>query len=119
MLRYDLPREKEASGKSNIVPERSLGPGNYAPKYKEGSLIVDMDFTQFRKASEERSQEVVRLQNYSNYQSACIAQNIDDMAQDILQTKGLITRMHVDLDSLERSSSCKVWMRLFTDYCRL
>jgi hypothetical protein len=105
MFKYDLPREKETLGKSTIIPERYLGLGNFTPKYKEGTLIADMDFIQYRKASEEKSQDIIRMQNYSNYQSVCLAQNIDDMAQYILQTKSHITGIHTDLDQLESSST--------------
>jgi hypothetical protein len=64
-----------------------------------------MDFMQYRKANDEKSQDIVRMQNYSNYQSICIAQNIDDMAQDILQTKSHIARIHTDLENLEHNST--------------
>jgi chromosome segregation ATPase len=41
------------------------------------------------------------LQNYSNYQSICIAHNLDDLAQDVLQNKGHVNGIHSDLESIE------------------
>jgi uncharacterized membrane protein len=41
------------------------------------------------------------LQNYSNYQSVCIAQNLDDLVQYVLQTKGHVNGIHSDLESIE------------------
>jgi hypothetical protein len=55
MLRYDLPREKESTGKPSMLPESSLGPGNFSPKYKDGSLVIDTDFIQYIKTNEEIS----------------------------------------------------------------
>jgi predicted nucleic acid-binding Zn-ribbon protein len=43
----------------------------------------------------------VRLQNYANYQSVCLAQNIDDIAQDLVQTKIHMNGLHSEIDSLE------------------
>jgi chromosome segregation ATPase len=45
----------------------------------------------------------VRLQNYANYQSVCLAQNIDDIAQDVLQTKIHMNGLHSEIDSLENN----------------
>jgi hypothetical protein len=47
MFKYDLPRENETLGKSTIIFERYLGPRNFTPKYKEGTLIAEMDFIQY------------------------------------------------------------------------
>jgi hypothetical protein len=105
MIRYTLPREEESFGKKNPLPERALGPGNYAPKFKDGSLVADLDFIHYRKATDEKPQDIVRLQNYSNYQAVCIAQNLDDIAQDVVQAKSHITGIHTDLDNHEHTSS--------------
>ena len=81
MINYTLPRGDK--DKFATLPQRSLGPGNHTPSFKN-NLVADLDFIQYRKADAEKSQDVVRLQNYANYQSVCLAQNLDDMAQDII-----------------------------------
>ena len=43
------------------------------------------------------------MQNYANYQSVCLSQNIDDMAQDILQTKSHMIGLHSKIDNLEHN----------------
>jgi hypothetical protein len=48
-------------------------------------------------------EDTVRLQNYANYQSVCLAQNIDDIAQDLIQTKSHMNGLHSEIDSLENN----------------
>lgn len=45
----------------------------------------------------------MRLQNYANYQSVCLAQNIDDIAQDVIQTKIHMNGLHSEIDNLEHN----------------
>jgi uncharacterized protein YoxC len=75
-----------------------LGHGNYAPKYKDETVVADLDFVHYRKATDDRPPDLIRLQNYLNYQSICLAHNIDDMAHDILQIKQHVSGMHVEFD---------------------
>lgn len=100
MMNYPLPGgDKE---KSATLPQRNLGPGNHTPSFKN-NLVVDLDFIQYRKADAEKSQDIVRLQNYVNYQSVCLAQNLDDMAQDILHTKSHMNGLDAKIDNLEHN----------------
>lgn len=73
LLWSPLPREKTESSKRTQLPERSLGHGNYAPKYKDGAVVADLDFVHYRKATNDRPPDLIHLQNYSNYQSICLA----------------------------------------------
>jgi hypothetical protein len=100
MMNNPLPRGDK--DKSATLPQRSLGPGNHTPSFKN-NLVADLDFIQYRKADAEKSQDIVRLQNYANYQSVCLAQNIDDMAQDIVQTKTHMNGLHSEIDNLENN----------------
>lgn len=99
MMQYPLPRaDKE---KTSTLPQRHLGPGNFTPTFKNDSLAADLDFIQYRKVDAEKSSDLIRLQNYSNHQSVCLAQNLDDLAQDVLQTKSHMNGIHSDLENLE------------------
>jgi hypothetical protein len=101
MMNYSsLPRGDK--DKSALLPQRNLGPGNHTPSFKN-NLVADLDFIQYRKSDAEKSQDIVRLQNYANYQSVCLSQNIDDMAQDILQTKSHMIGLHSEIDNLEHN----------------
>jgi hypothetical protein len=40
------------------------------------------------------------MQNYANYQSVCLAQNLDDIAQDVIKTKGHMNGLHSELDQI-------------------
>jgi hypothetical protein len=84
------------------LPQRNLGPINHTPTFKN-NLVANLDFIQYRKTKAEKSQDIVRLQNYANYQSVCLAQNIDDIAQDVLQTKIHMNGLHSEMDSLENN----------------
>lgn len=100
MINYTLPRGDK--DKSATLPQKSLGPGNHTPSFKN-NLVAVLDFIQYRKANAEKSQDVVRIQNYANYQSVCLAQNLDDMAQDIMQTKSHMNGLHSEIDNLEQN----------------
>lgn len=76
-MNYQLPRAEK--DKTATLAQRILGPGNHTPVFKN-NLVADFDFIQYRKADAEKSQDIVRLQNYANYQFVCLAQNLDDMA---------------------------------------
>jgi len=97
MINAPLPRGDK--DKKATLPQRSLGPGNHTPSFKN-DLVADIDFIKYRKADAEQSPDVVRLQNYANYQSVCLAQNIDDIAQYVLQTKIHMNGLHSEIDSL-------------------
>jgi len=45
------------------------------------------------------------MHNHSNYQSVCLAQNLDDIAQDIMQTKVHFNGIHADLETIEHNQS--------------
>jgi TolA-binding protein len=100
MMDYPLPRASK--DKKSEIPQRSLGTGNHTPKF-QNNLVADLDFIKYRSADEPPPQEIVRLQNYSNYQSVCLAQNIDDLAQDVLKTKGHMNGLHSDLDTITQN----------------
>jgi hypothetical protein len=100
MMQYPLPRaDKE---KTSTLPQGNLGPKNFTPVFKNDSLAADLDFIQYRKVDAEKSPDLIRLKNYSNYQSVCLAQNLDDLAQDVLQTKSHMNGIHSDLENIEQ-----------------
>lgn len=94
MMDYPLPRAGKE--KKSEIPTRSLGTGNHTPKF-QNNLVADLDFIHYRKSDDPAPQENIRRQNYANYQSVCLAQNIDDIAQDVLKTKGHINGLHSNL----------------------
>lgn len=100
MMTNPLPRGDK--DKSATLPQRNLGPRNHTPTFKN-NLVADLDFIQYRKAEADKSQDIVRLQNYANYQSVCLAQNIDDIAQDVIQTKIHMNGLHSEIDNLEHN----------------
>ena len=100
MINAPLPRS--VWDKKATLPHRNLGLGNHTPAFKN-DLVADLDFIKYRKADAEPSQDIVRLQNYANYQSVCLAQNIDDIAQDLIQTKTHMNGLHSEIDSLENN----------------
>ena len=101
MMNYTLPRaDKE---KTATLSQRSLGPGNFTPSFKNNTLVEYLDFVQYRKTDAEKSPDIVRLQNYSNYQSVCLAQNLDDIAQDVMQTKTHVNGLHSETNAIENN----------------
>jgi hypothetical protein len=100
MMDYPLPRSGKE--KRTELPYRNLGPGNHNPKF-QNNLVADLDFIQYRKADAEPSQDIIRMQNYANYQSVCLAQNIDDIAQDVMKTKGHMNGLHAELDQITQN----------------
>jgi hypothetical protein len=100
MMDYPLPRSGKE--KRTELPYRNLGPGNHNPKF-QNNLVADLDFIQYRKADAEPSQDIIRMQNYANYQSVCLAQNIDDIAQDVIKTKGHMNGLHAELDQITQN----------------
>jgi hypothetical protein len=95
MMNYPLPRDDK--DKSSPLPQRNLGPGNFTPTFNNNSLATHLDFVQYRNIDVEKSFELIRMQNYSNYQSVCLAHKLHDIAQDILQTKSHFNGIHYDL----------------------
>ena len=92
-----LPRS--GKDKRSELPQRSLGTGNHVPKF-QNDLVADLDFIRYHKSDEPPSQEIIRLQNYSNYQSVCLAQNIDDIAQDVIRTRSHLNSLHSEIDQV-------------------
>jgi predicted nucleic acid-binding Zn-ribbon protein len=92
-----LPRSSR--DKRSELPQRSLGTINHVPKF-QNDLVANLDFIRYRKANEPPSQEIIRLQNYSNYQSICLAQNIDDIAQDVVKTRAHLNSLHSEIDQV-------------------
>jgi hypothetical protein len=97
MMESTLPRS--GRDKRSELPQRSLGTGNHIPKF-QNDLVADLDFIRYRKSDEQPSQEIIRLQNYSNYQSVCLAQNIDDIAQDVIRTRSHLNSLHSEIDQV-------------------
>jgi len=79
---YGLPRERP--GNIITLPERSLEPTNNTPKFKNGYVQSDLQFSHYRSSSEDEPTEPVKFLNYNNYKSVCLAQNLDDLAKDVL-----------------------------------
>jgi hypothetical protein len=102
MMDYPLPRA--GRDKKSEIPIRSLGTGNHTPRF-QNNLVADLDFIQYRKPDDPIPQENIRLQNYANYQSVCLAQNIDDIAQDVLKTKGHMNGLHSDLEQVTQNQN--------------
>lgn len=100
MMDHPLPRAGKE--KKSELPTRSLGTGNHRPKF-QNNLVADLDFIHYRKTNEPTPQEGIRLQNYANYQSVCRAQNIDDIAQDVLKTKSHMNGFHSDLEQITQN----------------
>lgn len=96
----NAPLPKSGRDKKPELPYRNLGPGNHIPKF-QNDMVADLDFIKYRKVDVDPPQDIVRLQNYANYQSVCLAQNIDDIAQDLAQTKIHLNGFHSEIDSLE------------------
>jgi len=99
MMESTLPRSNRE--RRSELPQRSLGTGNHVPKF-QNDLVVDLDFIRYRKSDEPPSQEIIRLQNYSNYQSVCLAQDIDDVAQDVIRTRSHLTSLHGEVDQVQQ-----------------
>jgi hypothetical protein len=79
-----------------------LGPGNYTPQFPN-DLVSDLDFIKYRKTDASAPQDIIRLQNYANYQSVCLAQNLDDIAQDVIKTKTHLNGLRAELDHMENN----------------
>jgi len=92
MTNYTLQRDDKE--KTATLPHRSLGLGNFTPSFKNNTLVATLYLVQYRKTDEEKSLDIVRLQNYSNYQSVFLAQNLDHIAQDVVQTKTHVNGLH-------------------------
>jgi len=97
MMEYQLPRASKE--KKYEIPQRSLGTGNHVPKFQNNS-VADLDFIHYRKTEDPAPQEIVRLQNYSNYQSVCLSQNIDDLAIDVQKTNTHLNSLHTEISEL-------------------
>ena len=99
MMNYTLPRANKE--KTATLSQRSLGPGNFTPSFKKNTLVADLDFVQYRKTDAEKSPDIIRLQNYSNYQSVFLAQNLHDIAQDVVKTKTHANLLHSEINAIE------------------
>lgn len=97
MMESSLPRARKE--KKTEIPHRSLGTGNHTPKF-QNNLVADLDFIHYRKSDDPPPQEIVRLQNYSNYQSVCLSQNIDDLAADVQKANSHLNSLHVEVDEV-------------------
>ena len=82
---FDSPLPRSGKEKRTELPYRHLGPGNHIPKF-QNDMVADLDFIKYKKLDADPSQDIIKLQNYSNYQSVCLAQNLDDIAQDVIKT---------------------------------
>jgi hypothetical protein len=97
---FDSPMPRSGKEKRIELPYRHLGPGNHIPKF-QNDMVADLDFIKYRKSDADPPQDIIRLQNYSNYQSVCLAQNLDDIAQDVIKTQRHLNGLHSEIDSLE------------------
>jgi hypothetical protein len=97
---FDSPLPRSGKEKRTELPYRHLGPGNHIPKF-QNDMVADLDFIKYRKSDADPSQDIIRLQNYSNYQSVCLAQNLDDIAQDVIKTQRHLNGLHSEIDNLE------------------
>lgn len=97
---FDAPLPRSGKEKKSELPYRNLGLGNYTPQF-QNDLVSDLDFIKYRKADAEASQDIIRLQNYSNYQSVCLAQNLDDIGQDVIKTKTHLNGLHAEIDHIQ------------------
>jgi uncharacterized coiled-coil protein SlyX len=82
-----------------MLPQTNSLNGNHVPKF-QNNLVADLDFIHYRKTEESPPQEIVRLQNYSNYQSVCLSQNIDDLAIDVQKTNTHLNSLHTAITEL-------------------
>jgi len=89
---YSLPREK--TGTSPVFPERHLNPSDNTQKLKNGTLQGNLQFIHLRNLANLEPAEQIKMKNYSNYQSVCLSQNLDDIAKDVLDLKEHIKRLH-------------------------
>jgi hypothetical protein len=99
---FDSPLPRAGKEKRSELPYRNLGPGNYTPQFPN-DLVSDLDFIKYRKTDASAPQDITRLQNYANYQSVCLAQNLDDIAQDVIKTKTHLNGLHAELDHMENN----------------
>lgn len=95
---FDSHLPRSGKDKRTELPYRNLGPGNHMPKF-QNNMVADLDFIKYRKSDADPPVDIVRLQNYSNYQSVCLAQNIDDVAQDVIKTKTHLNGLHSEMIS--------------------
>jgi hypothetical protein len=95
MIRPSLPREPEISLKK--LNDRGLPPSNTKLTLEDKNLTVEMQFLAYKKDQENLSMEHKQL-NYVNYQIACLHQNIDDIARDVLSVKSHLTTLHSEKD---------------------
>lgn len=56
MINAPLPRSD--GDKKATLPQRSLGPGNHIPTFKN-DMVADLDFVKYRKADADPSQDIV------------------------------------------------------------
>ena len=105
-MRYTLSREKVGDDlEMHILPERRLSPRNFVHKFKDGNIAANVDFLQYRKFLDEKPQDIIRLQNYKNDQLTCVAQNLDDLSQEVLKVQSHVSGLHSSLDDLSQKYS--------------
>jgi hypothetical protein len=99
---FESPLPRSGKDKRTELPYKHLGPGNHILKFSN-DMVADLDFIKYRKLDADPSQDIIRLQNYSNYQSVCLAQNIDDIAQDVIKTKIHLNGLHSEIDHIQQN----------------
>lgn len=81
-----LPREKEHTSK------------NSTPKFHDGALVVDLEFMHYRKIVDELLGEIVKMQNYVNYQAVFLSHNPNDILQYVLNTTNHVSILHTSIE---------------------
>lgn len=94
MKMISLPRINEDE-KRIYFSERKLGPEKYARKFKNGTSISNLEFLHYRRPSNSEPYDSIKLQNYNNYQSIGLVQNIEDIAQNVIKTKEHLADLHL------------------------
>jgi hypothetical protein len=85
---------------STLLPKKSLGPSNSTPKFSNGALQADLQFVHLRSPTTVKPPEHLKLQNYINYQSVCLAQNLDNIANDVYDLKEHRKKLHHSVETL-------------------
>jgi len=76
-------REKSKSLEKTL-PKRSLGPSNYSQTFRDGSLIVDLEFVHYRNTKDPKLEENIKLASYNNYHPKCMLYNLDDVTRGLM-----------------------------------
>ena len=75
-------------GREYIFPKKKLGARKYAPNFKDVTFISNLECMHYRRPSDCDQSDSIKFLNYNNYQYISLIQNIDDMTQDVIKTKG-------------------------------